>query len=67
MNLYYHEDEFYVYSGVAYRKSYKIQLNNSSMIVKAFDIETKQPKMAIAKFKRLNNSSECGNFSFSAL
>ena len=54
-DLYFYEDDFYVYNGLSYRKLYRIELKSGSIIVNARTTENKKIKIYYSKFKSLYN------------
>ena len=54
-DLYFYEDDFYVYNGISYRKLYRIELKNGLLIVNVRTSENKKTKIYYSKFKALYN------------
>jgi hypothetical protein len=51
-DLYFHEDAFYFFNGIQFRKLHIAELKNGSLQIKAFDINGTRCGICYAKFKR---------------
>ncbi|KAA6390717.1 MAG: putative eukaryotic translation elongation factor 1 alpha 2 [Streblomastix strix] len=54
-NLYYHDNNFYFYNGVQYRKLYLSKKKNGTLYVSATDVDSNSRKISLNKFKKIRD------------